>query len=312
MFNLKKILSDNNLVRDIKTVISFLLAYAIAVISNGLIDNFSPAALISIAVTFGAVGTFFAIKIITNEFTDRGMFDEEETNESLKQRLSKQTELSTQVKSAVAYDILTQYNKDKYDYLKKVKYNDLKQKYELEIKRYETMIENAKLLRSFKWFNLVNKHYINRLERLKIKISNKLAKLSQNDIYVKYKPVELNHLKLSNVASDEDNYNEAQRFSLTPQKKVRQRMAVTNFIKTFLFVGFQGAAIAQITSWVEFIIFLILMSLTLGATAITSYVNTRRYANMNYIAILDEKIEKLQWLIKEQQTFDTNKETVLQ
>jgi hypothetical protein len=311
MFNLKKILNDVNLVRDIKTIIAFLFAYAIAVISNGLIENFSPAALVSITVTLGALGTFFAIRIITNEFTDRGMFDEEESNENLKQRLSKQMELSTQIKSTVAYDILTQYNKDKYDYLKKVKYNDLKQKYELEIKRYTTMIENAKLIRTLKWFNVINKHYISRLERLKIKITNKLAKLSQNDIYVKYQPVELNHLKLSNVASDEDKYNEAQRFSITPQKKVRQRSATTNFVKTFFFVGFQGAAIAQITSWVEFIIFLVLMSLTLGATAITSYVNTRRYANMNYISILDEKIEKLQWLIKEQQTFDKPTEPVL-
>lgn len=311
MFNLKKILSDTNLVRDIKTIIAFLFAYAIAVISNGLIENFSPSALVSVTVTLGAFGTFFAIKIITNEFTDRGMFDEEETNDNLKQRLSKQMELSTQIKSAVAYDILTQYNKDKFDYLKKVKYNDLKQKYELEIKRYTTMIENAKLIRTLKWFNLINKHYISRLERLKIKITNKLAKLSENDIYVKYKPVELNHLKLSNVASDEDKYNEAQRFSLTPQKKVRQRMATTNFVKTFFFVGFQGAAIAQITSWVEFIIFLVLMSLTLSTTAITSYVNTRRYANMNYMAILDEKIEKLQWLIKEQQTFDKPTEPVV-
>jgi hypothetical protein len=311
MFNLKKILNDVNLVRDIKTIIAFLFAYAIAVISNGLIENFSPAALVSITVTLGALGTFFAIKIITNEFTDRGMFDEEESNVNLKQRLSKQMELSTQIKSTVAYDILTQYNKEKYEYLKKVKYNDLKQKYELDVKRYTTMIENAKLIRTLKWFNLINKHYISRLERRKIKITNKLAKLSQNDIYVKYQPIELNHLKLSNVASDEDNYNEAQRFSLTPQKKVRQRMATTNFIKTFFFVGFQGAAIAQITSWVEFIIFLVLMSLTLGATAITSYVNTRRYANMNYISILDEKIEKLQWLIKEQQTFDKPIEPVL-
>jgi len=163
MFNLKKILNDVNLVRDIKTIIAFLFAYAIAVISNGLIENFSPAALVSITVTLGALGTFFAIRIITNEFnefTDRGMFDEEESNDSLKQRLSKQMELSTQIKSTVAYDILTQYNKDKYDYLKKVKYNDLKQKYELEIKRYTTMIENAKLIRTLKWFNVINKHYM--------------------------------------------------------------------------------------------------------------------------------------------------------
>ena len=311
MFNLKKILSDTNLVRDIKTVISFLLAYAIAVVSNGLIEGFNPSALVSIAVSLGALGTFFAIKIITNEFTDRGMFDEEETNEELKGRLSKQRELSVQIKNTIAYDILTEYNKDKFEYLKKTKYNELKQKYELEIKRFGTMIENAKLIRTLKWFNFVNKAVISQLERKKTKATNKLAKLSLNDIYVKYKPVELNHLKLSNVSSDEDKYNEAQRFSLTPQKKVRQRMATTNFLKTFFFVGFQGTAIAQIGSWLDFIIFLILMSLTLGVTAIASYVNTRRYANMNYISVLDEKIEKLNWLIKEQQ-IDKPKETVLQ
>jgi len=34
----------------------------------------------------------------------------------------------------------------------------------------------------------------------------------------------------------------------------------------------------------------------LATTALTSYVSTRRYAAMNYTAILEEKIEKLKWL----------------
>lgn len=304
MFNLKKLLNDANLIRDVKTVASFLLAYAIAVISNGLIESFSPAALISVAVSLGALGTFFAIKIITNEFTDRGMYDEEESNKELKERMALQRHLSSQIKSSVAYDILNEYNKDKYNYLQKVKYQELKASYELNIKKYKSMIENAKHIRSLKWFNFINKRYILRLKKQQKKYQNKLARLTPKDVVVKYQPIHLLDLKVSNVEDADSKYTEAERFKITPQKKVRQRMATTNFVKTFFFVGFQGAAIAQITSWTQFIIFITLMSLTLATTAISSYVSTRRYANMNYVSILDEKIEKIKWLLKEQTSLD--------
>lgn len=309
MFNLKKLLNDNNLVRDIKTVVSFLLAYAIAVISNGLIEDFSPAALVSIAVTLGAFGTFFAIRIITNEFTERGMFDEEESNEPLQELLKKQRTLSSQIKSATAYDVLLQYNKDQREFLKKEKYHDIKNKLELEVKRLETVIEHTKMTRQFKWFNRFNKLVLSRLERRKNKVTKKLANLSMNDLLVKYTPVELSQLKTANVHSEEDKYSEGRRFSITPQSKVRRQMAATNFAKTFLIVGFQGAAIAQITSWTQFTIFLVLMTLTLATTAFSSYVGTRRYANMNYIGILEEKVEKIEWLNKEVEVLETKKKT---
>lgn len=309
MFNLKKLLNDNNLIRDLKTVVSFLLAYAIAVISNGLIEDFSPAALVSVAVTLGALGTYFAIKIITNEFTDRGMYDEEESNADLQKRLANQRELSVQIKSTVAYDILTEYNKDKFEYLKKVKYNETKQSLELKVKKYQSMIENAKIMRQLRWFNFINKRYIVKLKRMEKKAQSKLAKLSLDDLLVKYKPVSLLDLKVSNVDDLDTKYNEADRFKITPQKKVRQSMSRTNFVKTFFFVGFQGAAIAQITSWFEFVLFLALMTLTLATTAVSSYVSTRRYASMNYVNILDEKLEKLKWLIAEQQKVDKLQQT---
>lgn len=309
MFNLKKLLNDNNLIRDLKTVVSFLLAYAIAVISNGLIEDFSPAALVSVAVTLGALGTYFAIKIITNEFTDRGMYDEEESNADLQKRLANQRELSVQIKSTVAYDILTEYNKDKFEYLKKVKYNETKQSLELKVKKYQSMIENAKIMRQLRWFNFINKRYIVKLKRMEKKAQSKLAKLSPDDLLVKYKPVSLLDLKVSNVDDLDTKYNEADRFKITPQKKVRQSMSRTNFVKTFFFVGFQGAAIAQITSWFEFVLFLALMTLTLATTAVSSYVSTRRYASMNYVNILDEKLEKLKWLIAEQQKVDKLQQT---
>jgi len=298
-WNLKYILTDTNLLRDIKTVASFLLAYAVAVVSNGLIDGFTPAAIISVVVGLGAFGTFFAIRIITNEFTDRGMFDEEQVNKELQQRLQKQRDLSAQVNSSQAYDILTKYNEDKIEYLKKVRYKDLKNKYELEVKRLESLIKHTQMTKRLKWFNRINKHIISRLKRRKNKASKKLANLSMNNVEVRYKPITLQQLRVANVQEGEDKFNEAQRFSVTPQKKVRSQMAVTNFIKTFFFVGFQGAAIATVTSWVEFLIFLVLITLTLATTALSSYVGVRRYANFNYISILDEKIEKLVWLVQE-------------
>ena len=299
-WNLKALLNDTNLIRDLKTLISFLLAYVIAVVSNGLIEDFSPATLFALTTGLGAFGTFFAIKIITNEFTDRGMFDEEENNEEHKKNLAEQRRLSVQIQSATAYDILVAYNKQKHGYLKKVRYEELKNKYELEVKRVETLIEHAKITRKLRWWNWLNKQYINKLNARKRNVSKKIKKLSMNDIYVKYEPVQLSHLKLSNVHEEEDKFNEAQRFRMTPQKKVRKKMTTTNFIKTFFFVSFQGAVIATITSWTQFIIFLGLMTLTLSSTAVFAYVSTRRYASMNYVSILDEKIEKLKWLITEQ------------
>lgn len=299
-WNLKYILTDTNLLRDIKTVASFLLAYAVAVVSNGLIDGFTPAAIISVVVGLGAFGTFFAIRIITNEFTDRGMFDEEQVNKDLQERLQKQRELSSQINSSKAYDILVKYNEDKIEYLKKVRYDELKNRYELEIKRLESLIKHTKMTKNLKWFNRINLMLVSRLKRRKNKVSRKLANLSLNNIHVNYKPITLQQLRVANVQEGEDKFNEAQRFSVTPQKKVRSQMAVTNFIKTFFFVGFQGAAIATVTSWVEFLIFLVLITLTLSTTALSSYVGVRRYANFNYISILDEKIEKLVWLVQEE------------
>ena len=307
MFDLKKWLNDSTLIRDVKTIVSFLLAYAIAVISNGLIEDFTPQSLLSIAVTLGALGTFFAIRIITNEFTERGMYDEEQSNELLKSTITKQREKSSQIKSNIAYDVLVQYNIDKLEYHKKIKYNEIKNKYEIEIKRLESLIKHTEITRQLKWFNRINKWYVNKLYARKRKVSKKLANLNMNNVNVKYKPVQLNQLKTTDVQENEDSLGESARFSITPQKKVRKQMATTNFIKTFFIVGFQGAAIAQITSWTAFFIFLVLITLSLATTAVSSYVGTRRYANMNYIPILQEKVEKIEWLNKEVETVESQK-----
>ena len=302
-WTLKYLLNDSNLVRDLKTVISFILAYGIAVVSNGLIEGFSLASLISIGVTLGAFGTFFAVRIITNEFTDRGMFDEEEGNKELQELIALQRKLSNQLNVSKSFDILAEYNKEKYEYLKLVKHDSLNRKYTLEIKRIKALIEHAKITRKLKWFNGVNQWYMRRLNARKNKVSKKLANLSVNDIYVKYTPITLEQLRTIDNIEENKIYNEAKRFSLTPQGEVRKKMAVGNFIKTFFFVGFQGAAIATIASWTEFIIFLILMTATLGTTALSSYVSTRRYAKINFVGILDEKIQKIKWLLEEEKKY---------
>mgnify|MGYP000273401325 CR=1 FL=1 len=299
MFDLKKWLNDSNLIRDIKTVVSFLLAYAIAVISNGLIEDFTPASLISVAVTLGALGTFFAIRIITNEFTERGMYDEEQSNEELQKILKEQRVKSGQIKSSKAYDILLRYNEQKLEYLKKTTLQKNKNKYEVEIKRLESLIKHVEMTKNLRWFNRINKFLVSRLKRRKNKVSKKLANLSLNNVRVKYKPVQLHHLKTSDVQDNEEKFSEADRFRITPQKKIRKQLAATNFVKTFFIVGFQGAAIATITSWTAFLIFLVLITLSLATTAVSSYVGTRRYANMNYISILQEKVEKIDWLNQE-------------
>jgi len=102
------------------------------------------------------------------------------------------------------------------------------------------------------------------------------------------------------MLKNESNLSQAKRFKQNPQKKVRQRMATTNFVKTFFFISFQGAEIAQVTSWTEFIIFLAMMTLTLLFTAIGSYVYTRKEARENYVNVLRDKNDMLIYLIKMQ------------
>jgi hypothetical protein len=298
-WSLKYLLSDTNLIRDIKSIISFLLAYAVAVVSNGLIEDFSPQLLWSVTVGLGAAGTYFAIRIITSEFTDRGMYDEEESNADLKTRLDIQKKLSADVKTEFAYDYLVTYNEQKIGYLKKVRYEELKSKYTVEIKRLEALIEHTKLTKKIKWFNGFTKWYINKLNARKRNVGRKLANLSMNDIRVKYHPVSLNQLRVAYSQEDENSITTSERFDITPQNKIRKQMAVSSFIKTFLLVSFQGAAIATISSWTAFGIFLIFITFTLSTTALFAYVGVRRYASMNYIPILDEKNQLLDKIIKE-------------
>ena len=300
-WSLKTWLNDTGVLRDVKTWLAFLLAFALAVVSNGLIDEFSWQSLLSIGVSLGAIGTYFSIKIITNEFTERGAYDETTNNKNLSEALDKQAELSRSVNPSQAYEILEKYNKDKHALLRQEKYDDLKSKYEEQIKRNTLLIENAKL-RNPRWFQFVSKRYIRSLKKMNKKTEKRLKSLNPKSVYVKYDPIDLSHLRTSNIQLKEDKLTEAERFKLTPQRKVRRDMGRTNLIKTFFFISFQGAIIAQITSWRDFIIFVALMSLTLSSTAVFAYLSTRRYANENYIHILNDKNHKLQWLIEQQKS----------
>lgn len=298
-WSLDHLLSDNNLIRDLKSIFAFLLAYLVAVISNGLIEEFTPGLLISLSVALGTFGTFFALKIITNEFTERGAVDEEENNEELKTLLEQQIKLSNSIENLSAYDILNEYNKEKFKMKKQEKLDEIKNKLEITVKKYEILIDNAKL-QDLRWFRFINKRYLRILKKKHKKMNTKLKKLSLNDVRLYFEPIKLEYLKSTNFQKEDEKSTEARRFKLTPQNKVRRQMSKTNFVKTFFFVGFQGAVLAQISSWSEFLIFLLLMTLALVSTALFAYVTVRRYSAKNYTIILREKIEKLNWLISEQ------------
>jgi hypothetical protein len=182
---------------------------------------------------------------------------------------------------------------------KQEKFDEMKNKLEISVKKYEILIDNAKL-QDLRWFRFINRRYLRILKKKYRKMQIKLKKLSLNDVKLYYDPVKLEYLKSTNFQKDEEKYNEAARFKQTPQVRVRKQMSRTNFIKTFFFVGFQGAALAQITSWPQFLVFLVLMTLTLVSTALWAYITVRRYSAKNYTLILKEKIEKLNWILSKQ------------
>lgn len=297
--NFKQFFNDSTRLRDAKTGITVVFAFLLAVFSNGLINGFSYQSIFSINVGLGGLGTYFALRIIISEFSERAEFDEIDENENLKKRLELQRELSKQIKTDLAYDILAQDNKNELAGLRKEKLEEKRRRLLEEIKKTELIIVNLKL-KPMRWFRLIKKTAVPRFERRLSRIRKKEAELSIYDVAVRFEGLTLQSLRVAESQRDEEKMTQAARFRQTPKSRTKRKSTFSTFIKAFGFISFNGALIATIESWWEFTWFVSLMASTLTYTALRSYVTTRRYAQSGYIGILDEKNDKIQWLLREQ------------
>lgn len=301
--NFKQFFNDSSRLRDAKTGVTAVFALLLAIFSNGLINGFSWQSIFSINVGLGGLGTYFALRIIISEFAERAEFDEIDENKELRERLEKQRDLSKQIKSNIAYDILLQDNKNELEVLRKEKLEDKRGRLLEKIKKTELMVENLKL-RPVRWFRFIKRSAIPRLERRLARIRKKEAELSLYDVYVKFEGLTLQSLRVVESQRDEEKMTQAARFRQTPKSRTKRQSTFSTLIKAFGFISFNGALVATIESWWEFGWFVVLMVFTLTYTALRSYVTTRRYAQTGYMGILDEKNDKIAWLLKEQEKID--------
>lgn len=297
--NFKQFFNDSSRLRDAKTGITVIFAFLLAVFSNGLVNGFSWESIFSINVGLGGLGTYFALRIIISEFAERAEFDEIDENEELKKRLDLQRNLSKQINSNLAYDILVEDNKNELEGLRKEKLEEKRGRLLEKIKKTELLIENLKL-RPMRWFQFIKRSAVPRLERRLARIRKKEADLSIYDVYVKFEGLTLQSLRVAESQRDEEKMTQAARFRQTPKSRTKRKSTFSTFIKAFGFISFNGALVATIDSWWEFGWFVALMASTLTYTALRSYVTTRRYAASGYIGILDEKNDKIEWLLRQQ------------
>lgn len=298
MNNFKKIWEERDGFRDAKTVVVFVFAYLIAVVSNGFIDGFEISNLISLSVGLGTAGIFGAVQTLTNEGAVRGYEDAEMTDTELNELINKLKKTTPNIKRDVATDILLEYNRLQVETLRKGEYERLKRKYEENVKVYQNRIDTTHAI-GVRWFNFATKFYIKRLTKKQRRTKKRLSKLNPQNIYVKYKPIDVDDI-VSLDKERSEKLTEQERLRETPKSRTMRIMTKTNLAKTLFFFGLQGAAFASIFGRAGILWFLLIITFTLASTIITSYAMTKRFAHHDYKTRLIEKIDKANWLITEQ------------
>ena len=298
MNNLKKIWSERDGFRDVKTIIVFLFAYLIAVVSNGFIDGFDINTLISLSVGLGTAGIFGAVQTLTNEGASRGYEDAEISDKELTDLILRLKQNTLNIKRDVATDILLEYNRQELESLRKGEFERLKHKYEQAVKVYGNRIDTIRTI-GVRWFDFTTKFYIGHLTRKQRKNSKRLSKLNIATIYVKYNPIDIDDI-VSLDKERTEKLTEQERLRETPKSRTMRIMTKTNLAKTLFFFGLQGAAFASVFGRDGILWFLLIITFTLASTMITSYAMTKRFAHTDYKTRLLEKIGKCEWLIQEQ------------
>ena len=302
--NLKDIMTDQMLVRDIKTVVVMILALLIGIVTNGVFDGFSVRTIFAITVALSTIGLMASVFMVTNEFTQRGEIEEEENNlkiQEAKKNIYEKGKGLLGIKR-FARKIIKRFNKYEITTLREDAFESTVVKYGNKRDKAETKIDNLKLVGVWK-FNIIKRLFlywrVKRLNRKLNKYTKKLSKTNINRIHVAYEPLELDDLIIENPDRKASKLSMKQKFNKTPAKHIRGKMTKTNLVKVIFFVGFQGMIYVGVQSWTEFFIRIAVVLSTLLSTAFFSYVSTRKWSNDVYLPILNEKVSFIEWVHEE-------------
>lgn len=295
----KKVFIDKEYMKDLKTITVFLFAYFIAFITNGFINDFEREALISFAVGLGTVGIYLAITTVTEEGAQRGNQDAEDTDEELKNLLKKKRDRGKKINRIIALEVLHDYNKKRIQDAKK-------EAYETKIRKFETQIEETKarieILNELgvKFHQVIRKIKVGHFKQKITRTKNKMTKLSPITMSIKFEALEVDDF-VREIPEMNKGVNEKKRLKETPITRTRRKMGRMNFVKTLFFYGFQGAVFVSIGSYIALLWFFILITLTLLSTLLMSYASTKRYAETDYKQDITDAINKMEWLLEEQE-----------
>ena len=299
---LKRAWDDYEGFKNLKTILVVLFAYLVAVISNGFIEGFDYTLLFSFSVGLGTGGLLGAIQTVTAEGAARGNIDAEETDQDLRELKSKVRTEGNKVDRSVASETLKRYNIAQIATLRKETYERKVNTLKDDIRVLEARIDTLNGLSH--WWQIPSRYVLRQLKRSVLKKKKTLSKLSVDKTYVKYQPLELDDIIF--VDRDEgEQRTKKQRLQETPSKRTMRKMTKANLIKTLFFFGLQGAAYASFFGRRGLLWFLLLITFTIIATLLTAYVLTKRFATGDYKAILQEKIQDIEWLLEEQRSKKT-------
>lgn len=284
---------------NFKTGAVFVFALLIAVVSNGFIEGFAVEQLITFAVGLGTMGIYGAVQSLTKEGAARGNDDATEDDEELRALKNDIREKAGKVKREKANTIIHTWNKKNLAIARKSRYDDLTVEYEQMIVVYTNRID---LITS----TLRSHHLLRKLLRLHfsrkvLKVKKKQAKLTPQNVYVKFDFIELDDiLALDNIRNE--NLTEKQKLKENPTARTVRSMRITNFAKTLFFFGLQGAIYASLFGRSGLLWFVLTITATLVSTLLVAYFVTYKYARGDYKNTLHKKNDYLTRIIAEQDT----------
>jgi hypothetical protein len=294
----KKVFTDKEYMKDLKTITVFLFAYFIAFITNGFINDFEREVLLSFAVGLGTVGIYIAITTVTEEGAQRGNQDAEDTDKELQTLLKEKRDYSKKINRSVVVDILQEYNKQRIKEAKQEAYDKKRQKLERRIEETKARIEILEEL-GIKWSQVIRKIKRWRFKRQITRTKNQITKLNPLTTPIRFEPLEVDDF-VREIPEMNKGVNEKKRLRETPVTRTRRKMGRMNFVKTLFFYGFQGAVFVSIGSYMALLWFFILITLTLLSTLFMSYASTKKYAETDYKQDISDAINKIKWLLEEQ------------
>ena len=293
-------LAKRELIRDITTGLILTLSFLIAFLSSGFITGWRIDYLLTWSFGISSVGLFVSIRWTRSHFANRGEEDEEKENENLvkiKDEIKKRSKKHNRVELQKA---LKAFNIENYQALLDDSYENITKKLDEKILALQADIDalNTVTISIYRFFKLAIHTARKKIKtRRHAKFELKKRKLSKSTLFVDYKFVKLEHLFRTEQYDKTDRMSRIQRYTTTPAQHSKRYGGKTDYLKVFMFIGFNGAVMASIGNPLQMFLYAIFLVSTILVTALVSYVFTRNWSKEIYTRLLEDKLKDIDYIL---------------